>query len=531
MKKIVSQLVKDICTRLPVLCNTQGAETIIIFRRGIDDELKDRLLDYLKRVPTDKSIQLHCKRGTLSGNNGVEIPFFPLQLGVFEYADRGYVGLALVGFRDRKIEVALIPVSQWDQLSGLPGIYLTQQQWKLLKKSIPVLISAKIGWKQHPVPYDNHQIQIAAHNAATTLSVDLSPATVMYALESLSVGIFQLMDALLAANLYPEMPRPQQLWVPTVIQISEPELADEVNQLVRAMDLRCTEEFLVRSPAELFVEKKSDLDRWVRQYPSIMVIRYKKSEDVNPLFQLLQQENAALRSGRSDVEDHPYPLILGSSIWSEYSAAEVQFEGGLRREDLRVARWMAAKLVQNRQEFLLSFSTEWDRIIKDPSVWTMNPVQLWFGAFHFAAAQILFVTYSDRLRYLEICQTCDSAKLRIRSSRKVRYEAALTLLTDISGREPWITTRPGSPEEAVQLLYREFDAFRFAPQGTGEILVCFTEDSLVRRCNLHMGEVDDFIAFLREKNVMKSRTHPVTFSGGRQQRFICIRIKEAVSCA
>ena len=450
---------------------------------------------------------------------------------MFTYAARGYVGLGLIDLRNRKISVALIPVAKWDQLSGISGIYLTQQQWKLLKKAIPVFSLAKTGWKQYQIPYDDHQIQAAAHNAQATLSVELNPATVMTVLEGISVGSFQLIDALLAANIYPEMPRQQRLWVPTVIQISKPELAEEAVQLVRAMDLRCAEEFLLRDPAELFMEKKSDLDQWIRQYPSIIVIRYRKGEDVNPLFQLLQQENTAARSGRLDVEDHPYPLVLGDSVWSDYSAAEVQFEGGLRQEDLRVARWMAAKLVQNCHEFLHSFAVEWNRIMKDPIVWAKNPARLWFEAFHFAAAQTLFATYSDRLRYLEICQISDAARLRVQNNRKRRYEAALALLTSLSGQEPWITHRPDTPEEADQLLYRAFDAFQFSPQDTGEIRVCFTEDSLARRCDLRMGEVDDFIAFLREKQVIKNRTHPVTFSGGRQQRFICVRIKEAVSCA
>lgn len=64
----------------------------------------------------------------MSGNNNVAIPFIPVQTGIFNYGGQDYVALVLMYPKEERIQTHLVPTSQWDKLTQLPGIQLTDKQ-------------------------------------------------------------------------------------------------------------------------------------------------------------------------------------------------------------------------------------------------------------------------------------------------------------------------------------------------------------------------------------------------------------------
>lgn len=526
MKALLKNMRRDVIQELPALYCAASRGEILAFERSLSETEVSDVEDYVSANLFNKSLQFRPNRGTLSNNGGIEISIIPIQFGVFTYARVSYIGLGLIDLREHKVMYYLIPVDRWDDLKSLPGIPLIQKQWELLRKAIPLLNPGKRMWRHFEVPYDNRQLQVAQANAQRALSNKMDPETAISTLEGMPISHFQLIDAILVAVLHSELPAAMRLWVPSVIRINGPEDAEQVRRMVQAMDLRCSSGYALRPPSEVFMTNKGDIDQWKQQYPNIALICYRSREALLPLFDLQQEENRLVRSGWAGEADHPYPLIVGYSIWPEYAATEIQFSGELQEEELKIGRQMAAQLMNNLSEFLGAFSGEWVKTAQDPSSLAQDSVKLWFQAFHFAAAQVLFTTLSDRMRYLQVCTANDAERIRIRDDRKLRYEEAAVLLKGVVGDEPWITPRPSTYEEAGRRLYSEYDAIRFSPQGSNATtMVCFTKYSLARRCNLRVEEVDSFLKQFKSGQPINLASHPVTFAKGFQRRMICLRIE------
>lgn len=223
------------------------------------------------------------------------------------------------------------------------------------------------------------------------------------------------------------------------------------------------------------------------------------------------------------AEQFPYPpVVVGSHIWSNRSCVEIDMrEVRFSDEELLTGREYVASLLKNHRALMEAFDKAWRQSITTPDAAIRPYPRLWYQAFHFAAGTTIFPASNALMDYLELTKEADAVRLRLRDDRQQRYNRAIVELQSATKESSWIYPgKPSTMAEALDILSEDYDAFLH--QKDGRPVLAFTEDSLIRRAGLEQQEIDDFISKLKKNQLLKNKTHPVTFKKQEQGRFICI---------
>lgn len=169
-------------------------------------------------------------------------------------------------------------------------------------------------WQRKEVPFDCHGSHIAQENTKTAMAIAISPAAGLDMLEGMPPGCFQLIDALLSANLYPEMSWEQRLWLPTVIQIDSDPYADEVCQ-------RTTDRPESPEEADALLHREFDAFRFSPRSSSTLYICFTKSSLARRCGLHLSEADDFIEHLKSQglIENRTYPVTFSHSRQKRYT--------------------------------------------------------------------------------------------------------------------------------------------------------------------------------------------------------------------
>lgn len=296
---------------------------------------------------------------------------------------------------------------------------------------------------------------------------------------------------------------------------------DEVQRVFKALDFSIKASGLDVPAVE--VKGKNSLNLWQRSSRFTYIV-YDQAQNANCIFEAMSQTQ--ILNDTLFHEQFPYPPVLvGPSIWSNRNCTEIDMRGVRFSDDeLRTGRKYIASLIRNRANLMDTFAKCWkEHIAAQDAALTPYP-KLWFRSFYFAVGTSLFSASDAMLDYIVLAQRTNAARLRLRTDRRHRYDIAIEKLKSVTTEDAWLyPSKPSTEEEALNLLSEKYDAFLHQKED-GPVLA-FTETSLIRCARLERQEIDDFVSKLKQNKLLTNKTHPVSFQGKKQHRFICVDAK------
>lgn len=460
------------------------------------------------------------KKGVVCDNNGRRVEAFAFEIGQFVVEQTLYIGL-VVDMLSKVVHILFIRSDITTPLHTLFPDIGTPQDWTSLRKCADQF-SPK--WSSHRYEIN---IQKSLHAAAET-------AAGSYLEQS---GIFQQRDLFVLQNM--DAAKLHMIDLCSIITVIRTFLAhliprmihvvvtrdvddlDEVQRVFKALDFSIDGQATGLYVPYIAVNGKKGLDMW-RKSSRFSYMTYDKAQGIGSLFSTMEQTLAF--NDAQFPEQFPYPpVVVGSSFWSNQICVEIDMRGvRFSDEELFAARKYIASLLKNHSALMEVFNKSWQQSIGTPDAAITPYPRLWYQSFHFAIGNTLFSPSNAMMDYLELTREADAARLRLRDDRQQRYNRAIAELQSATTGMPWLyPSKPSTKAEALALLSEDYDAF-LHHRKDGRPVLAFTKDSLIRRAGLERQELDDFISRLKEKRLLKNKTHPVTFAKQEQWRFVCV---------
>lgn len=486
-----------------------------------EDENAERICrKVIEKAHEERNGKLTVKRkGVVIDNNGHRIEAFAFATGLYEVEQTLYKGIMVI-MRSQECHLLLIRSDVTTPLNTLFPDIGTAQDWKVLQNCVD-RFSPKAS--SHRYVIDIRSSQYAAAEAAAENCLVQSGAFQQHDLDILrdmapaKLHMLDLCSTIVLTPAFTEDLAPRMVNV--VCTRSAADL-EEVQRVLRAWSFSPQEQMSGLYVPYKTVTSKKGVDEWQRS-TRFAYIRYNKPQDVDCIFAAMSRA-ATSDSAFSKVFPYP-PVVVGPSIWSDQLCVEIDMRGlRFSDEELLTGQKYIASLLKGHNRLMLAFAESWKQSVTANNAAVTSYPQLWFQAFHFAAATTLFAAGPALLDYLNLTRESDARRLRLRTDRAQRYANAIQKLKEATTDTPWLyLSKPETKDKALSLLKKNYDAFLHRKDG--EPVLAFTDTSLVRCANLENGELEDFISKLKENHLLSNKTHPVSFAGKEQHRFICLK--------
>lgn len=491
-----------------------------------------RLIKMLKHNASEDD-KIYFKKWKTT-NNDISLSFVVVPSGsvdiTVEQQTYSYNHIELIS----KLEIRcyLIRKIKMDKLSSLIAFDLTKNEEKLIFKALRFLKPLfadnydQINWTPQYGKDLKENVKVACPDNSVFERDDLlklfterGPDLLRIFIMLVSGNIFYGLNSELKPKFVTTLIEPYNITAKEIF-------SQKLNTLVRCCDFCHKSSVNILSACEIKLDEKADVKQFKNYKNRLLILRATKYSAYQPIVAMLQsslvEETINLKRG------YPLPFLpilcgrqrLPNHVALNISNADSLIE--LKEEDILLIRNAVWLVLSHKNKVIKSFEELWWGLRYKPFSISTNYQSAWLDCAFKAIAQILFED-DDYDIFTNICIYEENMRKSDAEEISDRLSTALERLLDYERYLDKICmNKPETSEDADNLLDYKYYAFLYKTKGNEYL--CFTDKSLKKMLYEKLGLEEDmyemFIDFLKQNNVITSRTENIYLSAGQQKRFI-----------